>query len=335
VGEDFRHLMEGLRRTFECIQYLLVHPGGRLGHATALGVEPRLWAESAGSVMTAAESRLWDLVFEWRLYSSYRIAPEMKAEAPPGRPEQVENLIRQLTGMLFRTSYEPQLLAETHHVAHNLLCRPIARVRAEGTVDGFDRAVKMLDPEHVRCHPLVSKLLHRLRDDEQVFLRGQEPLEITLDESEVAALYAVQNALRRAVGMRALVVEVNPSSNLLIGDLLDLRNHPILRLNPPERQEGAPPPVPIAVGSDDPITFSTWLMREYTLLFEAAVTAGYSERAAYEWLQRIQRTGLDARFTVAWRPTADELAGRLLNELSDYLRRPRPYEPEHPRAPHW
>ncbi|PTL84240.1 hypothetical protein DAT35_12475 [Vitiosangium sp. GDMCC 1.1324] len=324
VGEDFRHLMEGLRRIFECIQYLLERTGGRLGHATALGVEPRLWAESAGSVMTTAEDRLWDLVFEWRLYSSYRIAPELRAETPPGRPELVENRIRELSNSIFRHSYEPQELAEAHHVLHQLMTPPVARVRAEGSLDAFTRALYMLDPEHVRCLPMVRKLLLRYREDEQVFHRGQEPVDISLDSSEVAALYAVQNALRRGVGLRALVVEINPSSNLLIGDLLDLRNHPILRLYPPMPQEGAPPPVPIAVGSDDPITFSTWLLREYSLLFEAALTAGYPERVALDWLERIRRMGLDARFTVAWLPTAEELAERLLRELGEYLQRPRP-----------
>lgn len=324
VGEDFRHLMEGMRRIFECIQYLLGRSRGRLGHATALGVEPRLWAESAGSVMTTAEDRLWDLIFEWRLYSSYRIDPELRAEAPPGRPEQVENRIRELSGAIFGRSYEPHVLAEVHHVLHQLFCVPVARVRPEGSLDGFDRGVRMLDPEHVRCFPVVSRLLHQYREDEQVFLRGQEPVDISLDASEVAALYAVQNALRRGVAHRGLVVEVNPSSNLLIGDLLDLRNHPILRLFPPELQDGGAPPIPIAVGSDDPITFSTWLLREYSLLHEAALSAGYPERIVIEWLERIRRTGLDARFTVAWLPTAGELSERLLRELDHYLQRPSP-----------
>ncbi|MCY1074916.1 hypothetical protein [Archangium lansingense] len=324
VGEDFRHLMEGMRRIFECIQYLLGRSRGRLGHATALGVEPRLWSESTGSVLTTAEDRLWDLIFEWRLYSSYRIDPDLRAEAPPGRPEQVENRIRELSSLVFRRSYEPQVLAEVHHVLHQLFCIPVARVRPEGSLDGFDRGLRMLDPEHVRCFPVVSQILHQYREDEQVFLRGQEPVDVSLDASEVSALYAVQNALRRGVAHRGLVVEVNPSSNLLIGDLLDLRNHPILRLFPPELREGDSPPVPIAVGSDDPITFSTWLLREYSLLHEAALSAGYPERVAIEWLERIRRTGLDARFTVAWLPTANELSERLLRELDHYLQRPSP-----------
>lgn len=332
VGEDFRHLMEGLRRIFECIQYLLVGKGGRLGHATALGIEPRHWAESTGSVMMATEERLWDLVFEWRLYSRYRIDPQLQISAPAGRSEQVANLIRQLSGDVFRQPQEPQVLAEVHHVLHQLLCPPVSRVRPEASPDAFIRALKTLEPGQIRDFEHVLPLLSAYREDEEVFKRGRDLVDIPLDESEVAALYAVQNALRREVALRGLVVEVNPSSNLLIGDMMDLRNHPILRLFPPERLEGAPPPVPIAVGSDDPITFSTWLLREYTLLHEAGLTAGYSERVVHEWMETLQKIGMDARFSVPWCPSAHVQGERLLEALEDYLQVPGINRTRLPRA---
>lgn len=323
VGEDFRHLMEGLRHIFECIQYLLERFGGRLGHATALGVEPRLWAESTGSVMMTAEARMWDLVFEWRMYSSYRIAPQFLAQAPPGRPEHVENLIREHTICMFGTCHEPQVMAEVHHILHRLLCQPESMSDSEaGGLDAFTRALESLNTHKVRYAEQVFKILRAYREDEGTFRRGQKLVDITLDASEVAALQAVQGALRRGVSTRNLVIEVNPSSNLLVGDLLDLRNHPILRLFPPERQEGEPPPVPIAVGSDDPITFSTWLLHEYSLLYEAALTAGYPERVVHTWLENIQKTGMNARFTLAWQPTAHERADALLRAFESYLLRP-------------
>lgn len=126
VGEDFRHLMEGLRRTYECIQYLLHRSGGRLGHATALGVDPRLWAESVGSLMMPAEDRLWDLVFEWRVYAHHRVPVELGAAAPSQRALRVESDIRELSEWVFRRPYAPNELAEAHHVLHQLWCPPVA-----------------------------------------------------------------------------------------------------------------------------------------------------------------------------------------------------------------
>lgn len=151
-------------------------------------------------------------------------------------------------------------------------------------------------------------------------------IDVPVRSDEVAALTAVQNALRRGIAQGGIVIEVNPSSNLLIGDLLDLRNHPILRLFPPIPDEDGPPPVAIAVGSDDPITFSTQLLREYTVLHQAACAAGYPEPVVREWLEAIRQTGMDARFTLAWGRNAH---GRpkivdLITDLCHYLHKPVP-----------
>lgn len=321
VGEDFRHLTEGLRRIHECVDHLL-GSRGRLGHATALGVEPRSWAESMGSVLMPAEERLWDLVWEWRLYTGFRLATEFAAEAPPGRQGRVDAEIRELADRIFGGSHPPNVLAELHHTLHRFLTPPIADV-VENPSLTFERAIRHLRPDKVQSYPQVRKLLDDYCHQQATFLKGQRLVDITLDASEIAALYALQNAVRRGVGFRGIVVEVNPSSNLLIGDLLDLRHHPILRLFPPEPEAGdGPPPVPIAVGSDDPLTFNTYLLREYALLFDAARAAGYPERTVQDWLERIRATGLDARFTLPWRPSPQRMAEDLIDALDEFLQEP-------------
>lgn len=322
VGEDFRHLMEGLRRIFEAVAYLLDRAGSRLGHATALGIEPRSWAESVGTVLLPAEERLFDLVVEWRLYSGFRTAATFAAAAPPGREEKIKNEIRLLSGDVFGEPYDPPILAEAHHVLHGFLVPSMASWATDLGLGAVERAVRRLGPETVHYLKEVRSLLERYCGDEATFRRGQKLVEVPVDASEVAALEAVQDALRRAVGARGIVVEVNPSSNLLIGDLLDLRHHPILRLFPPEPGDG-PPPVPIAIGSDDPLTFSTFLLREYALLFQAGRAAGYPERTVHAWLEAIRQIGMDARFTVAWRPDSETLSRRLLEAFDDYLQHPR------------
>src|SRR5215510_1226888 len=54
-------------------------------------------------------------------------------------------------------------------------------------------------------------------------------------------LAALQSALRRKLGARGITVEVNPTSNLLIGDLSDLTSHPLWRLHPPRGDGDASP----------------------------------------------------------------------------------------------
>jgi len=330
VGEDFRHLMEGMRRIYEQIHYILGNTPGRLGHAVALGVDPQTWAESVGSVLMPAEERLWDLVLEWRLYSHYRIKPGFAAAAPAGRIETLVNQIHALSELVYGTSrYSVEHLAEAHHLLHRFLVSPFAsHPVVNGGVDTFRQGVENIrhwknhGERQIHAPHQVSKILEAYFDDERCFQKGQSLIDIPIRADEVAALNAVQYAIRRGVAQSGIVVEVNPSSNLLIGDLLDLRNHPILRLRPPVPEPDAPPSIAIALGSDDPLTFSTQLLREYTLLHQAACAAGYPERAVYEWLESIRHTSMDARFTRAWRPNAVEKVESLIQDLSEYLHLP-------------
>jgi hypothetical protein len=331
VGEDFRHLLEGLRRIYEQVHYILGNTPGRLGHAVALGVDPQTWAESVGSILMPAEERLWDLVWEWRMYTHYRIKLGFAAAAPAGRIETVINQIHALSELVYgsKSDYTVEQLAEAHHILHRFLVPPFTKYPAvEGHFDTFRHCADNIRTWHdhegrqVHSPHQVSKILKAYLDDEACFKRGQTVIDIPICTDEIAALQAIQFAMRSGIAQSGIVVEVNPSSNLLIGDLLDLRNHPILRLCPPVPDPDAPPSVAIAVGSDDPLTFSTQLLREYTLLHQAACAAGYPEKAVYEWLESIRHTSMDSRFTRTWRPNALEKVKELIEDLSEFLQLP-------------
>lgn len=130
-----------------------------------------------------------------------------------------------------------------------------------------------------------------------MFLEGRQ-IEWIDPSAEVDALAGLQAGVRRKLGERGITVEVNPSSNLLIGDLGDLSQHPLWRLSPPVEKEDDAPPVSICIGSDDPLTFATNLPQEYQLMHDALTLTGLSEEQARRWLDRVRTTGLGNRFTV-------------------------------------
>ena len=69
VGEDFVHLLSGLRRVDEAIRFVELSEGDRIGHALALGVDPREWSAQGGLLPIPAEDRMFDLVWEWNWYA--------------------------------------------------------------------------------------------------------------------------------------------------------------------------------------------------------------------------------------------------------------------------
>lgn len=70
VGEDFYHLISGVRNVCEAVNLLDLRRGDRLGHATAVGVNPSLWLRTMPDhVMPTRGEWLQDLVFLWHLLS--------------------------------------------------------------------------------------------------------------------------------------------------------------------------------------------------------------------------------------------------------------------------
>lgn len=76
VGEDFYHLISGVRNVCEAVDLLDLRRGDRLGHATAVGVNPALWLRTMPDhVMPTRGEWLQDLVFLWHLLSG---VPDMQ-----------------------------------------------------------------------------------------------------------------------------------------------------------------------------------------------------------------------------------------------------------------
>jgi len=223
------------------------------------------------------EERLFDLIWEWTWYS--------QQSANPGRERGLflQYEIARLSDLIFRKRLQPYDLL----LLQQDLYDP-ERLYEAGFPDGPP-------PPIYRCSERLGLLCHYLMDS-RVFDQGRELMWVdTTDEGE--ALAALQAGLRRKLGARGIVVEVNPTSNLLIGDIGDLTSHPLWRLRPP-RGDGDAPPVSVCIGSDDPLVFGSNLRHEYQFVSDALTLAGLSDEEARQWLDRTRECGLENRFTI-------------------------------------
>jgi hypothetical protein len=282
VGEDFVHLLSGLRLVAEAVRFFGLREGDRLGHALALGVDALDWAGRTGRVALRREERLFDLAWEWH-WCTHR------PRVGPNRLPFVESELRRLSRAVFGRALPP---AEVCDLVIDL--HAPKRLRAVG----FSNNVP--EPEHLLGDPWDATLRAYLCS-EAVFRAGQAT-EWVVVHDEGPLIAALQAEVRHEVGCRGVAVEVNPSSNLLIGDFGDLKHHPFWRLAGPPGHAGDAPPVTVCLGSDDPITFATDLRQEYQLVYDALVTTGCSAHQALGWVDRVRADGLAARFT---RPAPD------------------------------
>jgi Adenosine deaminase len=285
VGEDFVHLLTGLRHLHEAGLHrgLNLGQGDRIGHGLAMGIDPRGWARRAGRIPMTREDRLFDLAWEWDWYASEGAHP------PGGRHPVVEREIARLSKEMFGQSYSSHELITLLDQLHDDACLRWA---------GFPNGPPPADWRHSDLAEGDKLFLSYLLDP-GVFLRGRT-IEWVDPAGEGEVLAEIQDRIRRKYGEYGIAVEVNPTSNLLIGDLQDLDNHPLWRLAPPGAGLDVPP-VSVCIGSDDPLTFGTNLRQEYQFLHDALTLAGLSDQEARLWLERTRANGLDARFTLARR----------------------------------
>jgi hypothetical protein len=293
AGEDFVHLLTGLRRLDDTVTYLRLEEGDRLGHALSLGVDPTGWCGRVGRVVQTREERLFDLIWEWSCYAKQGIGVASE------RLAYVRTEMVRLARSIFGQSYAPEDLMDFVDRLHK---------EQELSAEGFPdqpaiRAYNLkrqLAKDKDEQEPDGRRLLRIYLSEEKVWRNGRIPETIDLRnvKHEQTALTKLQDGLRRKIGRLCLTIEVNPSSNLLIGDLGNFMGHPLWRLRPIFPEDDVAP-LSVCIGSDDPLTFATTLPHEYQLLFDALILMDRSHDEAMRWIDEARNAGMQSRFTLS------------------------------------
>lgn len=114
VGEVFPHLLTGLRRIYEAIEFLGLEPGDRLGHASALGIDVRNWLSVNPRVDQTRIDILDDAVFELHLLQEHR--PECHA-----RINELQGTIGEVSREIFGEPVEGTVLIKSWLARGNVL----------------------------------------------------------------------------------------------------------------------------------------------------------------------------------------------------------------------
>jgi hypothetical protein len=282
LGEEFVRLAQGLRRMHEPIEFGLLETGSRIGHGIALGIDPAAWAREVPTVPQTAQERLEDLLWELERYGRGDLT------AAHGRVEFVRHEAVRLSRCIFDASPNLDDLLEVrrrlHHPAQmKLIGFPFVR-RPHARAHGEDRAFE---------------LLWRYLTDADVYERGQDLVEVPATPDETAFLIAAQHWLRGLLGQLEITIESNPSSNLLVGSLEALEDHPAFRLLPlPSRRQPGDNPVMLSVSTDDPVTFASHLADEYAHIYFAMTRRKVASEEALAWLDQVRRHGWRSRFSL-------------------------------------
>lgn len=262
AGEDFVHLMSGLRAITEAVVFLDFDAGCRIGHGTASGLDPKAWWEAVGGyVVMTVEDRLDDLVLSRDLLLQARV----HADCLPLLDAEIKRLSMHIWN---DPGITPEVLADAWKLRS---LDPLVQNVPEDYFDQSRRREALLFAE--ACARSPNAHAHFLRRHGRgatsaELQRGREDIRITR-ENEVLKpkiLRALQKAVLLLMHRRGIAIETLPSSNVRISIHKAYEDHHVRQwLGLDGKSAGKC--VSVVVGSDDPGIFATGLRMEYAHLF--------------------------------------------------------------------
>jgi len=304
VGEDFVHLVSGIRACAEARLYLPLGPGDRMGHATALGIKPELWLSRTGPrLMVQIGEHLDNLVYAHRaLLSDPETANEGKT---------LEGAISELSLAVYGEEYSPSLLYQAwccrdldileilaleRNVVIDAKAETIAKAAAElsSRLNTSARQLELariadLATRHPQCYTLFRN--RHLRGKQLSELR-----EIKANWLSPAALTMLQSQVLSNLAASGVAIETLPTSNVRISLYNRLSEHHLFRWLG-LTDDGFKVVPPICVGSDDTGIFATSLRNEYAAIFDVLRSHFLaSSQDAMDVIDKLNKNGAAYRF---------------------------------------
>ncbi|MCJ8268351.1 MAG: hypothetical protein MJK04_03015, partial [Psychrosphaera sp.] len=312
AGEDYSHLITGLRHIDETVSYCNMGQGDRIGHALALGVMPQDWAARQQQAFAEPEECLWNTV--WLLYQAKKLSV---------RFDQASKVVSLLELQLAK--WQQQYFRRTY--THQQLW---AYWENRGNAHSFDNSTKKVKNIWDRSYWVNQEIaetdqksltsiyfeLRRLSNKTITFNLDTEVLvstaylsgplsDVEVSKEELLFYQLLQDHLMMTYDNHGIVLEVCPSSNISLGRFEKYHQHPLFRWCPPceslfesrqwdlfgIRNKGE---VAICVNTDDPGIFPTKIAQEYVLLRDAAMQDyGLSSQKADLWIEKLRKLSLE------------------------------------------
>ncbi|WES90421.1 antiviral RADAR system adenosine deaminase RdrB [Dickeya fangzhongdai] len=301
AGEDYSHLLSGLRAIDEAVEFCQLREGDRIGHGLALGVDVNQWARRQRRAYLTAGQHLDNLV--WAYHQAVQLSQHTVEHIPV--MHQLRDKIHHWSQQIFNQICTPNQLylawllrrnwpnyqdmqadlancrewvpdmamltqnkdgCEDNKKAEMLWRRYLNSGFKEHEHDGINRVIS------VNCLPESGTLFSSNNSDDE---DGISPGELRLYE-------AIQDFLMEKYSRLGLVIEACPTSNIYIGRFEQYHEHPLFRWHPPQPDWLTPGgkynryslrsgPLSVCINTDDCVLMPTTIANEHRIMRETAI----------------------------------------------------------------
>lgn len=293
AGEDFYHIISGLRAILESIDFLELQHGDRIGHAVACGVDAQIWINNVGEKILIHQGEQLDNL----LFTYYLIVKEKRTVLKPFLPQlalEISELCIKVYQELFSVEalldawllrkYCPMLLlteerefAEPYSVYFDEEWNEIKKQIPNGKKDVRFKIIEKYN--NIKCRERYEKIVEI------------EALALF----DVHAIKELQLALLNYMHKKEIVIETLPTSNVRIGHHHNFDTYQLWNWVEWEVQGHSIPP--IVVGTDDTGIFATNIYNEYANIYcNLTCQRNMAHEKAMELIERLDKNARIYKF---------------------------------------
>lgn len=313
VGEVFHSIASGLRHIDEVIDYYGFQNGERIGHGTILGVSIDNYISQQHIISLPAIELLDNLLWLYHLKSSH-------------------NLFNNISISYF----EEELWKIIHYIYNDESGHLKAEITIHHLYKSYRKQFDELGSIHdirneYECnnHIMTSYCVFKVNKhwDENLLLLSRHCrcflekmsriVQINVDNGIIKQIYEeAQQYLINKVSHKGIIIETNPVSNVNIGEIYGMQNHPIFALNDSFDQDYNR--VLVSINTDDPGVFSTTLRNQYGFIQQMLYDRGIPMEKALQWIDRARGNGLNSSF-LNKKIKSKEQIKKELNEIIEHI----------------
>ncbi|MEY8392768.1 hypothetical protein AALA98_15665 [Lachnospiraceae bacterium 45-W7] len=324
VGEDYRHILSGLRHIDEVVEKYDYRSCDRIGHGIALGADVDYWAANNRNVVIPLGEYLDNLLWIWGLVMENRYELPVSAYALEGKILQTASKIySHMAGMTVHILYQAYQEKFKHDFTERFrrYHREIEEKekKAPGEIQGrclyrdYDScSVELWDAFKIVCTYFCP--VYEEKYSQVIWL------EITTED--VKLLKVLQNYMKNKIQRKGIYIETNPTSNLAIGEIESLYSHYVMNLNTLANAK-TKHNIMVTVNSDDPMIFNTNVENELAYMYHGLLSAGYDSKTVLEWIDKVREYGLESSFIKKIKTVGEmeKEIGIIEREIKKFLRR--------------
>ena len=275
AGEDFVHLLSGLRMMIEAVEFLDMEQGDRLGHGTAAGIDPNLWMSRMNKTLKIKKGEwLDDLLVAYNLIADNENKYADLIQLLPKLHNQIEDLhkeiygtfnsIKEMTDAWAFRKYDGDILRNYTHI------------------DKFDFAEMGKVNKIFKDNAAAKRLYRKYHFDMKVKNEYNKLCEVDIEKGLFTAenLYHIQKLVLNKIAKRGVALEVLLTSNTAISFYRECNEHHLRNWIGDDIDDNGMLVPPVVVGSDDPGIFMT------NIYIEHARIATYLEYNGYGYMER-------------------------------------------------